>query len=153
MNTEAATTTIEAGLTDDFTLIEQSPSTSAQDVVVFVGSHEFGRSDKSQPLPRSTASVLKAFVGCTRIRSSFAAVKSEEFILPESGKLGWQDEDELDLPEVPRWLEARRKRNAAAIALLEEWVADDMGDDEDAWIRLKNRIEESRTSMRRRFSD
>ena len=73
--------------------------------------------------------------------------------MPESGKLGWQDEDELDLPEVPRWLEARRKRNAAAIALLEEWVADDMGDDEDAWIRLKNRIEESRTSMRRRFSD
>jgi hypothetical protein len=39
------------------------------------------------------------------------------------------------------------------IALLEKWVADDIGDDEDAWIRLKKRIEESRTSTRKRFSD
>jgi len=44
-------------------------------------------------------------------------------------------------------------RNAAAIALLEEWEADDLGDDEDAWIRLKKRIEESRTSTRKRFSE
>ena len=153
MNTEVATTTIKAGLADESTLIEQSPSTSAQDVVVFVGSHESGRSDKGQPLPRSTASVLKAFAGCTRIRSSFAAVKSEEFFLPESGKLGWQDEDELDLPEVPQWLEARRKRNAAAIALLDKWLSDDSGYDEATWPDLKEAIELSRTSTRRRFSD
>lgn len=153
MNTEVATTTIKAELADEIALIEQSPSTSAQFVVVFAGSHGVGRSDKGQPLPRSTASVLKPFVSCTRIRSSFAAVKSEEFILPGSGKLGWQDEDELDLPEVPRWLEARRKRNAAAIALLDKWLSDDSGYDEATWPDLKEAIELSRTSTRRRFSD
>lgn len=48
---------------------------------------------------------------------------------------------------------SRRERNAAVIALLEEWVAEDLGDDEEAWNRLKRGIEESRTSTRKRFGD
>lgn len=48
---------------------------------------------------------------------------------------------------------SRRERHAAVIKLLEEWVADDMSDDEDAWLRLKARIEESRTSTRKRFEE
>ncbi len=48
---------------------------------------------------------------------------------------------------------SRRERHAAVIVLLERWVADDMGDDEAAWIRLKKRIDESRTSTRKRFGD
>lgn len=46
-----------------------------------------------------------------------------------------------------------RKRNLAAIALLEKWVADDSGYDEAAWERLKASIEENRLSSRPRFAD
>ena len=153
MNAIVATTTIEAGLTDEFALTEQSSLTSAQDVVVFAGSQEVRRIDGDRPLPQFTASVLKAFRDHTRTRSSFAAVKSEGFFLPGSAKLGWQDEDELDLSEVPRWLQTRRKKNAAAIALLDKWLSDDSGYDEATWPDLKEAIERSRTSPRRRFSD
>jgi len=45
------------------------------------------------------------------------------------------------------------ERNAAVVALLDKWLTDNLGDDEDAWIRLKKRIEESRTSARKRFSE
>lgn len=153
MNDEATTATVEGSYTGMVSLTEGSLFTSARSIVDFAESQEVSRPEMDRPLARSTASVFKAFMGHAKIRSSFAAVESKEFFLLGSDKLGWQDEDELDLPEVPRWLEARRKRNAAAIALLEKWVADDMGDDEDTWLRLKNRIEESRTSARKRFSD
>ncbi len=46
-----------------------------------------------------------------------------------------------------------RKRNLAAIALLEKWVADDSGYDEATWERLKAAIEENRPSSRPRFAD
>ena len=49
--------------------------------------------------------------------------------------------------------QARSARNATAIALLEKWLADDTSYDEDTWPALQQRIEESRTSRRRRFSE
>jgi hypothetical protein len=46
-----------------------------------------------------------------------------------------------------------RRRQLAAIDLLNAWLADDSGYDERTWPELKKAIEESRTSYRRRFSD
>ncbi len=46
-----------------------------------------------------------------------------------------------------------RSRNAAAIALLDRWLADESGYDERTWPTLKKAIEESRTSKRKRFRD
>ena len=48
---------------------------------------------------------------------------------------------------------SRRERYARLIALIESWLADESGYDEAVWLRLKARIEESRTSHRKRFSD
>lgn len=46
----------------------------------------------------------------------------------------------------------RRERHARLIALIESWLADESAYDEAVWPRLKARIEESRTSNRKRFS-
>jgi hypothetical protein len=47
----------------------------------------------------------------------------------------------------------RRKRHAEAIALIDDWLASESSCDEETWKRLKARIEESRLSYRKRFSD
>lgn len=44
-------------------------------------------------------------------------------------------------------------RNEAAIALLDEWLADESGYDESHWLHLKASIEENRLSYRKRFSE
>jgi len=46
-----------------------------------------------------------------------------------------------------------RSKNAAAIALINRWLADDSGHDERTWPLLKKAIERSRTSKRKRFRD
>jgi hypothetical protein len=46
-----------------------------------------------------------------------------------------------------------RRRQLAAIDLLNAWLADDSGYDERTWPELKKAIEENRTSYRRRFGD
>ena len=43
--------------------------------------------------------------------------------------------------------------NQAAIALLDEWLNDDSGYDDEAWPILKAAIEVNRMSERRRFDD
>jgi hypothetical protein len=48
---------------------------------------------------------------------------------------------------------ARRAKNEAAIRLLDKWLADESGYDEDVWPRVKVAIEENRLSERKRFSD
>jgi len=45
-----------------------------------------------------------------------------------------------------------RKRHAAVIVLLDEWLADESGYDENTWPGLKEQIEESRTSTRRLYA-
>ena len=47
----------------------------------------------------------------------------------------------------------RTERREAAIALLDEWLADESGYDEATWPRLKASIERNRLSSRRRFGD
>jgi hypothetical protein len=39
------------------------------------------------------------------------------------------------------------------ISLIESWLADDSGYDEEVWPQLKAGIEESRTSTRKRFNE
>lgn len=46
----------------------------------------------------------------------------------------------------------QRAKNEAAIRLLDRWLADDSGYDEDVWPRVKAALEENRLSERKRFS-
>ena len=49
--------------------------------------------------------------------------------------------------------EPRAVKNAAARALLREWLADESGYDEAVWPRVKQAIETNRLSSRPRFDD
>jgi hypothetical protein len=52
--------------------------------------------------------------------------------------------------EQPDLLSAK---NAAAIQLLNSWLADDSGYDERVWPIVKKAVEDNRTSLRGRFSE
>jgi len=47
----------------------------------------------------------------------------------------------------------QRQKNEAARHLLQEWLADDSGYDEEVWSKVKQLIEENRLSPRKRFCD
>jgi excisionase family DNA binding protein len=49
--------------------------------------------------------------------------------------------------------EEQKKRAARVIQLLEQWMADESGYDEEAWPIVKRLIEENRMSDRKRFDD
>ena len=48
---------------------------------------------------------------------------------------------------------AQRQKNDAARRLLQEWLADDSGYDEEVWPKVKQLIEDNRLSPRKRFCD
>ena len=48
---------------------------------------------------------------------------------------------------------AQRRKNQAAMRLLEEWLADESGYDEVVWPRVKKAIQENRPSYRSRFDE
>ncbi len=48
---------------------------------------------------------------------------------------------------------ARRRRNAAVIHLIKEWLADESGYDETTWDALKAVMKESRRTSRDLFRD
>lgn len=50
-------------------------------------------------------------------------------------------------------LENRRKQNEKALALLDEWIADDTGYDDRVWPMLKKTIEANRLSERKLVDD
>lgn len=50
---------------------------------------------------------------------------------------------------APSWDQAERA--AKAIRLLDEWLADESGYDEQAWPIVKQAIEDNRLSYRKRF--
>jgi len=58
-------------------------------------------------------------------------------------------------PEVPidAALAAQRQKNEAARRLLQEWLTDDSGYDEEVWPKVKQLIEDNRLSPRKRFCD
>ena len=131
---EATTTTIERGNGRHQTFSAKTSTTTV------VKGFYFGQDmERREPGPAPTAGGSAASLASEceeRVESG-----PSEAIANRAG-VGHQ-------PSLP----ACRSRNAAAIALLEKWIADDLGDDEEAWNRLKRRIDESRTSTRKRFSD
>ena len=48
---------------------------------------------------------------------------------------------------------AQKQKNESAIELLDEWLADESGYDEQVWPTVKKLIEENRLSDRSRFGD
>ena len=48
---------------------------------------------------------------------------------------------------------AQRLKNEAARRLLQEWLADESGYDEEVWPKVKQLIEDNRLSPRKRFYD
>lgn len=56
-----------------------------------------------------------------------------------------------DRCDVGRLAISNQSRRQAAIALLDEWLADESGYDEEVWPILRETIEANRLSNRRRF--
>lgn len=50
-------------------------------------------------------------------------------------------------------LAAQRQKNEAARRLLQEWLTDESGYDEEVWPKVKQLIEDNRLSPRKRFCD
>ncbi len=48
---------------------------------------------------------------------------------------------------------AQKQKNESVIELLDEWLADESGYDEQVWPTVKKLIEENRLSDRSRFGD
>lgn len=56
--------------------------------------------------------------------------------------------------EIPVYIKSvRRLKNTVAIQLLQAWLEDDSGYDEEVWLKAKNSIEENRLSLRKKFND
>ncbi len=49
--------------------------------------------------------------------------------------------------------EERRLKNLACIELINEWLADESGYDEEAWPKLKQMLEDNRSSNRSLFNE
>lgn len=58
-----------------------------------------------------------------------------------------------DAIQVETVTEDRRQKNFACIQLLNEWLADESGYDEEAWPKLKQLLEENRSSDRSLFNE
>ncbi len=58
-----------------------------------------------------------------------------------------------ELADSPHAVKAQCVRNEGAIRLLESWLNDASGYDEQVWPVLKEAIEEDRLSHRKRFTD
>jgi hypothetical protein len=109
---------------------ERGPATSLQEfIIVFLD--EPSVPVESLTFSRSTASVLRDYTEAVATQRSEARIA-----------VGPEDEKH----RAPT-------RHAAMIALLDEWLAEDTEEDEAGWQMLKKRIEESRTSTRKRFSE
>jgi hypothetical protein len=125
-------TTIELDYAEYPVVREQSPTTTMPEAYHFEFGQEVRNRQADQPTRASSASVLAAYLEQVITGPSAATIRSpnDEFVKRPG-----------------------RGRNAALIALLEKWLADDSGYDEKTWPALKKRIEESRLSTRKRFSE
>lgn len=62
----------------------------------------------------------------------------------------------IDIQKIEKqsdFLTSQQAKNMAVIKLLEEWMADESGYDEEVWPIVKRSLEDDRLSHRRRFSD
>lgn len=146
--------TIDAEYSGGKRLAQKEAATSFHESFLVVPSET---APPPQPVPTmpygSVASLLREYLPQVATKSSVAMVEAKFHFVLATGEPVAHADFEIGSPQRQRPVRSRRERHAAVIALLEKWVADDMGDDEDAWIGLKRRIEESRTSTRKRFSD
>ena len=55
--------------------------------------------------------------------------------------------------EIEPVTEERRLKNFACIELINKWLADESGYDEEAWPKLKQLLEENRSSNRSLFNE
>ena len=126
--------TIDAEYAVGEQLAERTPATTFCAFLLIVPDEKV-RPPQPAPTPRgSTASMLQAYL-------EHVATGPSDAILTFRG---------MDPGPAEQ---ARSARNAAVIALLDEWLADDTDYDETTWPSLKEEIEKSRTSTRRRFGD
>ena len=130
---EATTTTIERRVVRHQTLPAQASTTTVFESFYF-GQDLARRRPSPEPKASSVASLA--------LECEEPVESGPSGAIADRGVMGHQ-------PSLP----ACRSRNAAAIALIESWLADTSGYDEEVWPRLKARIEESRTSTRKRFSE
>lgn len=114
-------------------VVEDSPTTTAPRFWVFVSGAGTYKTSRTWSRRIYAASVLHEYQDPVPNEPSNAVLINQGF--------------ETEPPVRPR-----SARNAAAIALIEEWLAEDSDYDEKTWPALKEAIEESRTSTRRRFS-
>jgi hypothetical protein len=66
------------------------------------------------------------------------------------GVIGPRQKQEVPIDSA---LAAQRQKNEAARRLLQEWLTDDSGYDEEVWPKVKQIIEDNRLSPRKRFCD
>lgn len=126
--------TIDAEYAVGGRLAERTSATTSRAFLLFVPGETI-RPIQRAPRPRgSAASMLQAYLEGVATGPS-DAIRTFRAMDPEPAE------------------QARSARNATVIALLEEWLADDTSYDEDTWPALQQRIEESRTSRRRRFNE
>ena len=75
--------------------------------------------------------------------------KPEVYAVQDASAVPQQKQEASTAAEVA----AQRQKNEAARRLLQEWLADDSGYDEEVWSKVKQLIEENRLSPRKRFCD
>ena len=74
-------------------------------------------------------------------RCRIAESDLEAFLMKQRGGLGFDQVRE------------QRKKNEAALRLIEEWMADESGHDEQMWRKLKAVLEQDRLSFRPLFGE
>jgi hypothetical protein len=146
-------TTIERGYANGFSQSEGSLSTTSPEGFFFVEPQAVVRHQAPIAIQVSAASLLRAYLERAGAGSLQVSIEGgvglgtvvQQYFVPSA--------QVTDISPQRRKVPARGKRNAAAIALLEEWLADESGYDEATWPTLKEEIEKSRTSTRKRFRD
>jgi hypothetical protein len=143
-------TTIDGGYADVVNQGEGSLSTTSPKFFFVAGSPAVAKRQSTLPIQSSPVSSLRAYLGRFVTGSASALIEggstlTEKFFLPFDRPTG-------ALQRKPA-VSSRHEKHARLIALIESWLADASGYDEAVWPRLKARIEESRTSARKRFGD
>lgn len=153
MTDQLRATTIERGYADAVNQGDGSRSTTSPKGFLFIEAQVVAKRQPAIPVQVSPVSSLRAYLERVVTGSASALIESgtglgtvtEEFFLPlEPPTGGFQRRSGIP---------SRRERYARLVALIETWLADDSGYDEDVWPRLRRGIEESRTSDRKRFSE
>lgn len=152
MNAQQKTTTIEWGDVGGFGQSAASLSNTWPEALDFDASERAGN--------RPTA--VSPGIGASLLATYFEQVDtgpSSEFFdvgigLPAVTIVQFlHPQDRIDGRQHRLTSASRRERHAEVIAMLDEWLLDESGYDEATWPSLKEEIEKSRTSTRKRFSD